>query len=177
MQRYIALVLCLVIILSLLTSCSGYNYIMRNHLSDETNYHSYYGEILDIYYYNDDNKKVSLLSSDKIPECDVVIKLNFDDRDTIKKFLGAEPNPRWSLDKYYFLFEITKENHKILAKNGFYDSVAMSTPIEITASSYIYMDSNFFYIAAVTYNETEYLLFEDGIQNIKKHINKRKSLL
>ena len=176
-QRFIATLLCLFILLFLLTSCSGYNSIMRDHLSDKTNYNSYRGEICDIYYFDAENKKTSLLLSDEVPECCVVIELTFDDRDTIKKFLGAEPNPEWSLDEYKFVFDITKENNQILAENGFYDTVAMNTPIEITASSYIYMDSNFFFIAAVAYNETEYLNFEDGIQNIQEYINEHKSLM
>ncbi len=53
----------------------------------------------------------------------------------------------------------------------------MNTPIEITASNYIYMDADFFFIAAVTYKETSYLLFEDGIYNIREYIDKHKSLL
>ena len=177
MQRFIAMILCLFIFLFLMTSCSGYNSIMRDHLSDRTNYNSYRGEICDIYYFDAENIKVSLLSTDEIPECDVVIELTFDDRDTINKFLGAEPNPEWSLDEYKFTFDITKENNQILVENGFYDTVSLNTQIEITASSFIYMDSDFFFIAAVTYNETEYLHFEDGIQNIQEYINEHKSLI
>ena len=177
MQRFIATLLCLFILPFLLTSCSGYNSIMRDHLSDKTNYDSYRGEVCDIYYLDADNNKTSLLLSDEVPKCDVVIVLTFDDYDTIKKFLGAEPNPEWALDKYKFAFDITKENNQILAENGFYDTVAMNTPIEITASNYIYMDSNFFFIASVAYNETEYLNFENGIQNIQEYINEHKSLM
>lgn len=176
-KRFIAMVLCLFIILFLLPSCSGYNSKMRNHLSDETNYHSYRGTICDIYYLDAENNKISLLSTNEIPECDVMIELTFDDRDTVTKFLGMDPNPERSLDEYEFAFDITKENNQILAENGFYDTVAANTPIEITASSFIYMDANFFFTAAVTYNETEYLNFEDGIQNIREYINAHKSLL
>ena len=177
MQRFIAKLLCLLILLFLLTSCSGYNSIMRDHLSDKINYNSYRGEICDIYYFDAENKKSSLLLSDTVPGYDVVIELTFDDYDTVKKFLGAEPNPEWSLDEYKFAFDITKENNQILVENGFYDSVAMNTPIEITASCYIYMDSNFFFIASVAYNETEYLNFENGIQNIQEYMNEHKSLM
>ncbi len=176
-QRFISMILCLFIFLFLMTSCSGYNSIMQDHLSDKTNYHSYYGVICDIYYFDAENKKVSLLSSDEIPECDVVIELTFDNREVIRKFLGCEPNPEWSLDEYKFTFDVTKENNQILVENGFYETVAVNTQIEITSSSLIYMDSNFFFIAAVTYNESEYLCFEDGIQNIQKYINAHKVLM
>ncbi len=117
------------------------------------------------------------MSSSEIPECDVVLELTFDDRNNIKKFLGGEPNSEWSLAEYKFSFDITKENNRILVENGFYDTVVANTLIEITSSSYIYMDSNFFFVAAVTYNETEYLCFEDGIKNIREYINEHKSLL
>ena len=176
-RRFITMILCLFAVLSLLTSCSGYNTQMRNHLSDEANYHSFCGIICDIYYFDAENKKVSLLESDVIPDCDVVVELTFDERDTIKKFLGSEPNSEWSLTEYRFAFDITKENNQILVENGFYDIVSINTPIEITASNFIYMDSNFFFIAAVTYNETTFLTFEDGIQNIREFINEHKSLL
>ena len=176
-RRFITMILCLFAVLSLLTSCSGYNTQMRNHLSDEANYHSFCGIICDIYYFDAENKKVSLLASDVIPDCDVVVELTFDERDTIKKFLGSEPNSEWSLAEYKFAFDITKENNQILVENGFYDTVVTNTLIEITASSYIYMDSNFFFVAAVNYNETEYLCFEDGIKNIQEYINEHKSLL
>ena len=175
--RFIAMILCLFVVLSLLTSCSGYNSKMRNHLSDEANYHSFSGTICDVYYFDAENKKVSLLASDVIPDCDVVVELTFDDRDTIKKFLGSEPNPEWSLIEYKFAFDITNENNQILVEKGFYDIVSMNTPIEITASDYIYMDSNFFFIAAVIYNETTFLTFEDGIQNVREYIIEHKSLL
>ena len=175
--RFNTMILCFFVVLSLLTSCSGYNARMRNHLCDEANYHSFLGTICDVYYFDAEDKKVSLLASDVIPNCDVVVELTFDDRDIVKKFLGGEPNPVLSLDDYKFAFDITKENNQILAGNGFYDTVAMNTPIEITSSSFIYMDSNFFFIAAVAYNETEYLSFEDGIQNIREYINEHKSAL
>ncbi len=176
-QRFIAMISCLLILLFLLTSCSGYNSVMRNHLSDEANYSTYRGEISDIYYYDEEHRKVSLLPSDKIPEYDIVMELTFEDYDTVATFLGGNPDPERSLDEFKFLFEITKENNKILIENGFYDHVALNTPIDVTTSSFIYMDSDFFYIAAVTYNDTVYLQFEDGIRNIIEYINDHKSLL
>ncbi len=174
-QRIITTISCLFVFL--LTSCYGYNSIMQDHLSDEVNYNSYRGEICDIYYFDADNKKVSLLSTAENPDCDVVIELTFDDCDVVRQFLGGNPNPEWSLDQYKFSFDITKENNQILIENEFYDAVVTNTLIEFTASSFIYMDSNFFFVAAITYNDTEYLCFEDGIKNIQKYINEHKSLL
>lgn len=175
-QRIFTMFLCLLIPLSLLTSCSGYNSQMQHHLKNEANYHTYRGTFCDIYYLDKESKKVSLLSNDIIPECDIIIELRFDEFDTIKTFLGAEPNPDRSLNQYTFAFDITKENHKILAQKGFYNAIAANTPIVITTSSFIYMDSNYFLVSAVTYNETEYLRFKDGFQNIQDHIDEHKSL-
>ena len=103
--------------------------------------------------------------------------ITFDDREIVKKFLGAEPNPEWSLTDHKFHFDVTKENHRILVENGFYDVASTNTPIEITSSSWIYMDGDFFFVAAATYNGTEYLSFEDGILNIKDNINRHKRLI
>lgn len=177
MKRYLTIILCLFAILSLLTSCSGYNSPMRDHLSDEQNYHTYRGILCDVYYLDAEYNKVSVLSSEAIPDCDVVLELTFDDSENIRKFLGAEPNPEWALADYKFVFDITKKNHQILVENGFYDAVSKNTPIEITSSSWIYMDSDFFLVAAVTYNETEYLTFDNGILNIREYINEHKSLI
>ncbi len=105
-QRFIAIILCPIVMLSLLASCAGYNSRIRNHLSDDKNYHSYHGTVCDVYYFDTEKNKVSLLSSSSIPDCDVVVELTFDDRDTIKKFLGSEPNPEWSLTEYTFAFDI-----------------------------------------------------------------------
>jgi len=175
--RFTAIISCFFILLFLLASCSGYNSQMRSHLSDATNYDSYRGEICDIYYFDSENKKVSILSSNGFSEHDVVIEVVFEDYDTVKKFLGGDPNPERSLNEHKFAFKITKENNQILTENGFYDAVFMNTPIDITTSSFLYMDAEFFFIAAVTYNETEYLHFEDGIKNIVEFINDHKSLM
>ncbi len=168
--------ICVIIIPFLLTSCSGYNSKMRNHLTNDSNYHFYRGTIHNIYYF-DATKKVSLLSSVQVPDCEVVVELTFEDKNTIEKFLGGNLNHTVPLDEYKIAFKISKENNQILIKNGFYNVVTANTPIEIVASNYIYMDSDFFFIAAISYNNTSYLAFEDGIQNIKKHINDNKSLL
>lgn len=175
--RFTATISCFFMLLFLLVSCSGYNSLMREHLTDATNYNSYRGEICDIYYFDSENKKVSLLSSDGFSQYNVVIEVTFTDYDTVKKFLGAEPNPERALNDFKFQFQITKENNQLLIANGFYDAIAMNAPIDITSSGLIYMDSNFFFIAAITYNETEYLPFEDGIKNIEEYISAHKSLI
>ena len=176
-QRYFVAIISLTVILSILTSCTGYNSIMRNHLCDKKNYHTYCGKLCDIYYFDDKNQKVSLLSNSFIPDCDVMFQLTFsDDIEALEKFLGAMPNTEISLSEYKFSFSVTKENNKILVDNG-YDTVSKNSIIKIIASNFIYMDGQFFLIAAIRFNDTEYLNFEDGFNNIVDHINNNKSLI
>ena len=168
--------LCLLVILSLLTSCSGYNTQMRKHLSDEANYHPYRGMICDVYYFDEEGGKVSLLQRNEIPQRPVVLELAFDDLETVRTFLGGEPDPERMPDEYRFSFYITEDNSRILADHGFYTFVSVNTPVEIMASSYIYMDTDFFWIAAVTCDERTCLPFDDGLQNIRDYMNEHKSL-
>ena len=74
-------------------------------------------------------------------------------------------------------FPSTQKGGVFFKENGFYDIISMDAPVEITTSSFIYMDANHFFIASVSYNETVYLHFEDGITGIIEFINDHKSLL
>ena len=174
--RIAVAVLCSVC-LFLLTACNGYNTIMREHLSDSNNYEYHIAKICDIYYFDDDNQKVRDFYSDGFSEQSVVFELVFDDYDVVKTFLGAEPNPDVPLNEFKFQFRVTSENSKILMRNGFYDIVKTDKKMLIKASSFIYMDNNYFYIAEVVYGGEEYLPFEDGLENIIKFVNSHKSLI
>ncbi len=176
-QHLVCAMLFISMFLFALTSCSGYSAIMRNHLSNEENYASYTGVVCEIYYYDAQDHKVSLLSAEEIPQCDAYMELTFSDRDSVSSFLGGEPNPDWDLDEFQFSFIITKECNQILAENGFYDTVAVDTPIIITASSFIYMDTDFFFIAALACKDKQYLTAEEGLQSIRAYVNENKSWL
>ena len=168
---------CFAVSLFLLTSCSGYNKQMIKYLGNKNNYSSYSGEICDVYYYDDSHNKNSVLSLDSLPDTEVIFEISFDHPGIVQVFLGGTPNADRPLDDYKFQFHVTKENNRILKENGFYDVVTRNTKIEIISSDFIYMDSNFFFVAGVTYNNDEYLPFESGFSNIEKYITQNKSLL
>lgn len=165
-------------ILFMLTSCAGYNGIMREHLEDRDNYNTYKGEIVDIYYYDPDSNEIIYdLHPDEYATRELVFEITFSDEESVRTFLGSGPSLERAFTDYRFSFTVTKENSKILAENGFYDVYTANTPIEICASDFIYMDTDFFYIAAVTYEQNEYLSFDDGFANIKDMVSGNKSLL
>ena len=174
---HLLVILCCVTSSFLLSSCSGYNARMRKHLCERNNYEVYHGVICDIYYYDEENNKESIFVSEDFPERDMVFEIAFDDYDAVKAFLGGNPNSNMGLSDFKFQFRITRENNQVLMKNGFYDTISRNTSIDITASSYIYMDSDSFFIAGISYNETEYLSFETGFSNIESYVNQHKSLL
>ena len=147
----------LVLLLIFLSSCNGYNKIMRNHLSDPENYGTYQAIIV---------------------ECTTEsLTVTFEDRESIRKFLGADSDPEIPMEEYRFTLVLTKENSQLLTKSGFYETVSAGDKITIRASNYIYMDSNFFQIAMIEHGETVYLPFEKGLQNIITMMENNKSLL
>lgn len=169
--------LCCIAILFLLTACTGYNSIMTDHLTNPENYKSYEGIICGIFYTNDNHERIYDLTSDDFKNQDVMLTIQFDSPESVQAFLGSSVSSDQDLTAYSFNLEITKANNRILIDNGFYDAVTTNTPINIIASDFIYMDGNFFYIASISYNGTEYLSFDVGFENIKKMIHANASLL
>lgn len=168
------LAVCMVILL-LLSACSGYNGVMRRHLSNETNYAEYSGIISDIYWY-DAEEKISFFDSGETPKGEVVFEISFSAADDVRTFLGSDPGQNIEPADYVFQYDVTEANNAILEENGFYDAVAAGMPIEITTSSFIYMDTDFYFIAAVCYDGTEYLSFDAGFSNITAYISRNKSI-
>ena len=147
----------LVLLLIFLSSCNGYNKIMRNHLSDPENYGTYQAIIV---------------------ECTTgSLTVTFEDRASVKSFLGANSNPDIPVEDYRFVLLLTAENSQLLTESGFFETVSAGDKITIRASNYIYMDGNFFQIAMIEHGETVYLPFEKGLQNIITMMENNKSLL
>lgn len=147
----------LVLLLIFLSSCNGYNKIMRNHLSDPENYGTYQAIIVE---YTTESLTVT-----------------FEDRASVESFLGANSNPDIPVEDYRFVLLLTAENSQLLTESGFYETVSAGDKITIRASNYIYMDGNFFQIAMIEHGETVYLPFEKGLQNIITMMENNKSLL
>jgi hypothetical protein len=177
MKKYISFMIVVSLLSFCFSSCSGYNGIMRNHLSDPENYRTYEAVLVDMCYVNPNTGEQSRdFENDDFLDCDVILFVNFETVENVAKFLGGQPNPDMPLDEFKFALEITAENSKILYENGFYTDVVVGDQIRVRSSDWIYMDGDFFYIAQLEYKDTVYLSFDDGLKNMIEIINKNKSL-
>lgn len=79
-------------------------------------------------------------------------------------------------DTHRLSLELTEENYKILNSNGFFRDVLENDIIELRVSDWIYMDGDFFYIAAVSYDGKEYLNIEIGIESIIDMMKKDRTI-
>ena len=161
MKKKLIALLVVVILIVLLSACNGFNSMMYNHLSNEDNYHAY---------------QIVIADMNRQEDGELVIKAKFDNYRDVRPFLGVNPNRDVPLDKYIFELKVTAENHLILKDNGYFENVSVGDRIEVCTSSWIYMDSNFFYIASLSHNGKEYLGFDDGMQNIKRMMENQRSL-
>ena len=178
MRKIICLTIIVTLLLVCLSSCSGYNKIMIAHLSAPENYHTYKAVVVDMYYQNPQTRELlrNFASSDCCEQdVTIVIKL-WENIEEILPFLGSNPDPDVPLESYEISLFITADNSKVLYENGFYEAVSIGDKIEVTASNWIYMDGNFFYVAQVVFDDVVYLNFEDGLHNILDMMNQNKSL-
>ncbi len=159
MKKLIAIILaCLTL---LLTSCGGrgFNYIMRDHLSDIDNYTEYeciYKGVEEGYY----NLELAV-SFSETPKDDLACGIYFSEE--------------YQADVTFI--EIIDANEMILIENGFFEDVQTNSEITIKASPFIYMDTNFYFVISVQVGDTVYLNEETGLQNMIEIMKKNKSLL
>ena len=177
MKKYIALMIVISLLLVCCTSCSGYNGIMRKHLSDPENYRTYEAVLVDMCYVDPKTgEQYRDFENNDFLGYDVILFVNFETVENVTNFLGGQPNPDMPPDEFKFALEITAENSKILYENGFYNDVVVGDQIRVRSSDWIYMDGDFFYVAQLEYKDTVYLSFDDGLKNMIEMINKNKSL-
>ena len=177
MRKIVGLIVVISLLLVGISSCSGYNKNMRDHLSDPENYRTYEAVLTDMCYVDPktreefrDFKNTDFLGYD------VILFVKFETVETVSKFLGGQPNPDIPLDEFQFALTIPVENSEILYENGFYTDIALGEKICVRSSDWVYMDGDFFYIAQLEYNHTVYLSFEAGLKNIIEMLQKNKSL-
>ena len=151
MKRTLLFLLTIILLLTL-TACSGYNGIMREHLSNEDNYYDIeatfcsYKEAGDrIYLYVSVEDKSALDSSEVSSE---EIRL-----------------------------ELVGDNCNVLSEALAQEEIREGDRITVKCSTWIYMDSTFYYVAELKTQGKTFLSFEDGLKNILKYINDNKSLL
>jgi hypothetical protein len=103
--------------------------------------------------------------------------VSFDSKAEVSAFLGVSPDGvAKELSEYTFYLEINGANNKILLENGFYDAVEEGCQIKVTASNWIYMDGNFFFVSGVTYDGVEYLNSKVGLRNIRTMLRENRSM-
>ena len=166
----------LITILLVVSSCTGYNKIMYDYLSDSNNYKTYHIEINNFYYFNYDDNHLELINFKQNLESKYD-KIYFSISE-LENFDGGNYliNDEEFSD-YMVLLQIEYNNYKILLENNFFADYKLHDSLMVTVSSLIYMDTNFYYISSVTYNNKEYLNSETGLENIIKMMDKNRSII
>lgn len=166
----------LITILLVVSSCTGYNKIMYDYLSDSNNYKTYHIEINNFYYFNYDDNHLELINFKQNLESKYD-KIYFSISE-LENFDGGNYliNDEEFSD-YMVLLQIEYNNYKILLENNFFADYKLHDSLMVTVSSLIYMDTNFYYISSVTYNNKEYLNSEIGLENIIKMMDENRSII
>ena len=153
----------LLLVMGLLSTCNGgFNLIMYNHLKKSDSYITCTATVTDI---SRDRNGYPYL------------RCVFDDRSVATRFNGADLAKGADPESYWFALSLPDESYDLLSERGFFESFSAGDTLTITASPFIYMDGNFFYVAALTHNGTEYLSFDEGLTNIKRMMRRNPSML
>ena len=134
-----------------MTACSGYNRIMREHLSDGDNYHDIEATFCS---YKEVNNRIYLYVS-------IEDKSAFD---------LSEAN------REKIVLELVGDNCNVLSKVLSKEEICEGDIITVKCSTLIYMDSTFYYVAEIKNQDKTFLSFDDGLKNIIKYVNDNKSL-
>lgn len=178
MKKNLVFSIILALILGCFSSCSGYNRIMREYLSDPENYRTFEVVLDDIYYLDSDSHKlVNDFNVSEFLEYDMYFNVKFETYENLSVFIGGTPNTDTPIEECIITLRIISDNNKILYENGFYDKVSSGNKINITSSGWVYMDTEFHYISQVECDGVVYLNFEEGLKNIVNMMNNNKSLL
>lgn len=177
MKRLIICLLCIMVSLLLTVSCTGHNSVMYEHLSNRDNYGTYQARVVDMYVYDQESKTYYRdYQSEMFLKGKVVFEVCFETYKDVETFLGSTPNESLPLSDYTFQLHVTPENNMILAEQGFYEDFSVGNTVQICSSHFIYMDTNYFYIAGLQYADTEYLSPDVGLENIIDMMKKDWSL-
>lgn len=179
MKRSLTVLLALLLILLMTTcstACSGYNGVMYGYLKDRDNYATYTVTVTEICAWDSKYlEKTTDLADERFENGHIVFCCIFDSYEAVSAFLGTAANEEVPLSDYPISLEITPKSHAALTEAGFYEAFTVGDTLEITASSLIYMDGEFFYIAGLTYGDTEYLSVTKGLQNIVDMMKRNRS--
>ena len=149
MKRFVLLLLATILLLSM-TACSGYNRIMREHLSNKDNYY---------------DVDAIFCSYEKV-----------DDRIYLYLTVERSDFEPFELNNEEIRLELVGDNCDILEEYLANNEILEGDKITVKCSTWIYMDSDFYYIAEIKGQEKTFLSFDDGLDNIVKYIGNNKSL-
>ena len=150
MKRLLLLGIIIILLLSM-TACSGYNRIMREHLSDGDNYHDIEATICS---YKEVDNRIYLYVS-------IEDKSAFDLSEANSEQIGLV---------------LVGDNCNVLSKVFAKEEICEGDRITVKCSTLIYMDSTFYYVAEIKNQDKTFLSFDDGLKNIIKYVNDNKSL-
>ena len=150
MKRTLLFLLTISLLLSM-TACSGYNGIMREHLSNEENYCDIEATFCS-YKETDDRIYLYVVVEDK------------------SAFDSSEVNSE------EIRLELVGDNCKALSEVLAKEEIREGDRITVKCSTWIYMDSTFYYVAEIKNQDKTFLSFDDGLKNITKYVNDNKAL-
>lgn len=150
MKRLLLYLLIAVVLLSI-TACDGYNGIMREHLGNKD------------YYFTVDATFCSYKEADDRIYLYVIVedKSAFDSSEANNEELGLE---------------LVGDNCNILGEILANEEICEGDKITVKCSTWIYMDSAFYYVAEIKELDKVYLSFGDGLKNIIEYMDNNKSL-
>ena len=150
-MKRISFLLLVVALLLNMTSCSGYNGVMREHLSNEDNYYTIEA-IFCTYKETDDRVYLYVTVEDK------------------SAFDSSEANSK------EIRLELVGDNCNALGEFLENEEIKEGDKITVRCSTWIYMDSTFYYVAGLKDQNKTFLSFDDGLAAIVDYVNGNKSL-
>ena len=150
-MKRILLPLLVIILLLSVTACSGYNGIMRDHLGNEDNYH-----VID-----------ATFCSYKEADDRIYLYVAVEDKSA---FDSSEVNSE------EIRLELVGDNCKVLSEAFAQKEIREGDIITVKCSTWIYMDSTFYYVAELKTQNQTLLSFDDGLNNIIEYVKDNKSL-
>ena len=151
MKKMLFILFATVLLLSM-TACNDYNGIMREHLSDEDNYQDIEATFCS---YKEADDRIYLYVS-------VEDKSAFD---------SSEANSE------EIRLELVGDNCNVFSEFFAKEEIYEGDRITVKCSTWIYMDSTFYYVAEIKNQDKTFLSFDDGLKNIIKYVNDNKALL
>ena len=150
MKRTLLFLLTIILLLSM-TACSGYNGSMREHLSNEDNYY-----VID-----------ATFCSYKETDDRIYLYVAVEDKSA---FDSSEVNSE------EIRLELVGDNCNVFSEVLAKEEIREGDRITVKCSTWIYMDSTFYYVAEIKNQDKIFLSFDDGLKNIIRYVNDNKAL-